>query len=69
MVRPTIKKKGQGQSYKLTLDGLTKGEVLALVNALNERTQVSPVAEDILGYVRRAITDSNEPTLADILTT
>lgn len=49
-----IDPRNRNVAKSLTFNGLTRGEVLALVNALEKHSQVSPVAADLLAYARGA---------------
>lgn len=48
----TVKHVKKDNSYTITFKGLTKGEVLALSNALRIGRTVSPVADDVACYLR-----------------
>ena len=45
--------------YAMKIEGLTKGEMLSIQNALHVYGAISPVALDVKGYVNAAIDDFN----------
>lgn len=59
MSKPTSKvtaKQSRGETYDLTLRGLTRGEFLAILNGLrlNADEYGSTVAADVVGYIEGA---------------
>jgi hypothetical protein len=56
----TVKKtkKTSGQTFDLSFNGLTAGEVLSIKNALE--LSGSPVASDVLAYLNNGVYDAPE---------
>lgn len=49
----------KNQSITLSLNGITRGELLALRHALESYSKFSPVGDDVRMYVTNAVTDFN----------
>ena len=59
----TIKANTKQNTYKITFDHLTKGELLSLMYSVLERSDISPVAKDLVDYLRNALSESGENEL------
>lgn len=61
-------KKKDSQTYKVTYDGLTKGELLAMKHALEEYAEKSRVGVDVCAYFTNALFEAKktESSLTDI---
>jgi hypothetical protein len=54
MAKTTVTKSKRNETLNLKFDGLTRGEAVALLNALHNYAPASPVSADLEMYVRTA---------------
>lgn len=61
----SIKQNKQNQDvYDVQFNGLTRGEILAMYSALTHHN--TPVAKDVLAYLRNALGFSNDPLIREL---
>ena len=54
MAKTTVTKNKRNETLTLKLEGITRGEAMALLNALHSYGMASPVAADVEMYVKAA---------------
>ena len=54
MSKTTVTKNKRNETLTLKLEGITRGEAMALLNALRSYSMASPVAADVEMYVKAA---------------
>lgn len=57
------RKSGTHNCYTLTFKGLTRGSISAIINALTPYSEKSPVAKDVLDFIKYGIENSGDAEL------
>jgi len=64
----TIKKKpGAYNCYTMTFKGITRGGILAMLNALRSHAEHSAVGKDLFDFMKCGVEENGEPELKNLL--